>query len=104
MIVEGLQNKDPLVAQVLLDLSMHYSVGESIKAAETVRRELSTNRVRMHGRGIRKAAFMVLRMPDIPAMLIEMAFLSNPTDEKLLKTQSEQNKIAKAVFRGAKNY
>lgn len=102
--VESLQNKDPLVAQVLLDLSMHYSVGESIKAAETVRRELSTNRVRMHGRGIRKAAFMVLRMPDIPAMLIEMAFLSNPTDEKLLKTQSEQNKIAKAVFRGAKNY
>ncbi|WP_185964508.1 N-acetylmuramoyl-L-alanine amidase [Aliikangiella marina] len=102
--VESLQNKDPLVAQVLLDLSMHYSVGESLKAAEKVRGELSKKMDKMHGKGIRKAAFIVLRMPDIPAMLVEMAFISNPTEEKRLRTSAEQNKIAKAVFTGVKRY
>ncbi|TQV87225.1 AMIN domain-containing protein [Aliikangiella coralliicola] len=102
--VESLQNKDPLVAQVLIDLSMHYSVGESIKAAEKVRKQLSRKMSKMHGKGLRKAAFMVLRMPDIPAMLVEMAFISNPGEEKLLKTTAQQNKIAQAVFAGVKQY
>ncbi len=102
--VESLSNKDPLVAQVLLDLSMHYSVGASIKAAELVRQELSQNMSKMHGRGLRKAAFMVLRMPDIPAMLVEMAFISNPNEEKLLKTAKQQRKVAKAILSGVKSY
>jgi len=102
--VESLQNKDPLVAEVLLDLSMHYSVGESIKAGEQVRKQLKTKMSKMHGKGLRKAAFMVLRMPDIPAMLVEMAFISNPQEEKLLKTSKQQNKVAKAVFTGIKRY
>ena len=103
--VESLQNKDRLVAEVLLDLSMHYSVGESIKAAEEVRKQLKSKKIKMHGKGgLRKAAFMVLRMPDIPAMLIEMAFISNPQDEKLLRTSKHQNKLAKALFTGIKKY
>ncbi|MCW8999085.1 MAG: N-acetylmuramoyl-L-alanine amidase, partial [Kangiellaceae bacterium] len=102
--VESLQNKDPLVAQVLIDLSMHYSVGESIKAGEEVRKQLKSRMSKMHGKGLRKAAFMVLRMPDIPAMLVEMAFISNPTEEKLLKTSKQQNKIARAVFEGVRKY
>lgn len=102
--VESLQNKDPLVAKVLLDLSMHYSVGASIKAAEKVRHQLSRKMAKMHGRGLRKAAFMVLRMPDIPAMLVEMAFISNPTEEKRLKTVAEQKKISKAIIAGVKAY
>ena len=102
--VESLQNKDPLVAQVLIDLSMHYSVGESLKAGEEVRRQLKSKMSKMHGQGLRKAAFMVLRMPDIPAMLVEMAFISNPEEEKLLKTSKQQNKVASAVFNGVRKY
>ena len=102
--VESLSNKDPLVAQVLLDLSMHYSVGASIKAGELVRKELTKKMTKMHGRSLRKAAFMVLRMPDIPAMLVEMAFISNPQEEKRLKSSKEQRKIATAVFAGVKTY
>ena len=102
--VESLQNKDPLVAKVLLDLSMHYSIGASIKAAEEVRYQLSQKMTKMHGKSLRKAAFIVLRMPDIPAMLVEMAFISNPTDEQLLRTAKEQKKIANAIVKGLKNY
>ncbi len=102
--VESLQNKDPLVAQVLIDLSMHYSVGESIKAGEQVRKQLRANMPKMHGKGLRKAAFVVLRMPDIPAMLVEMAFISNPQEEKLLNTAKQQNKIVNSVFKGVTQY
>ncbi|WP_444997332.1 N-acetylmuramoyl-L-alanine amidase [Aliikangiella sp. IMCC44359] len=102
--VESLSNKDPLVAQVLLDLSMHYSVGASINAAERVRKELSKKMSKMHGKSLRKAAFIVLRMPDIPAMLVEMAFISNPQEEKRLKTKKQQMKIAKSILTGVKSY
>ncbi|MET1256632.1 N-acetylmuramoyl-L-alanine amidase [Aliikangiella maris] len=102
--VESLSNKDPLVAQVLLDLSMHYSVGASINAAERVRKELSVRMQKMHGKTLRKAAFIVLRMPDIPAMLVEMAFISNPQEEKTLKTKKQQRKIADSILIGVKKY
>ena len=102
--VESLKDKDEEVAEVLLDLIRHHSTGESLKAAESVRKQLSRKMAKMHGKGIRKAAFIVLRMPDIPAMLVEMAFISNPGEEKRLKTAAEQNKIARAVFTGVKGY
>ncbi|WP_196139622.1 N-acetylmuramoyl-L-alanine amidase [Aliikangiella sp. G2MR2-5] len=102
--VESLQNKDPLVAKVLIDLSMHYSIGESLKAGEEVRKKLASSMPKMHGKGLRKAAFVVLKMPDIPAMLVEMAFISNPEEERLLRTSSQQNKIANAVFSGVQKY
>jgi N-acetylmuramoyl-L-alanine amidase len=99
-----LSHKDPLVAQVLLDLSMHYSVGASINAAENVRQRLVKVMPKMHGKGLRKAGFVVLKMPDIPSMLVETGFISNPTEEKLLKTASYQKKITKAVLDGIKSY
>ena len=58
----------------------------------------------MHGKGLRKANFAVLRMPDIPAMLVEMGFISNPAENKLLKTAKHQNKIARAIYNGVKSY
>jgi len=102
--VESLADKDPLVAQVLIDLSMHYSVGESIKAGEQVLRELSRTMPKMHGRMLKKAAFVVLKMPDIPAMLVEMGFISNPTEEKMLKSAKQQSRIARSVAKGIFDY
>lgn len=99
-----ISHQDPLVAAVLLDLSMHYSVGESFKAGELVRKQLSKSMTKMHGKGIKKAAFVVLRMPDIPAMLVEMGFISNKKENKQLKSSKHQKKIAKSVLTGVKNY
>ena len=99
-----ISHQDPLVAQVLLDLSMHYSVGASINAGEQVRKQLIKVMPKMHGKGLRKAGFVVLKMPDIPAMLVETGFISNPGEEKLLKTSAYQRKITKAVLTGIKAY
>ncbi len=99
-----ISHQDPLVAQVLLDLSMNYSVGESIKVGDLVRKQLSKNLSKMHGKTIKKAAFVVLKMPDIPAMLVEMGFISNATENRQLKSAKHQNKIAKSVLSGIKNY
>jgi len=102
--VENLSNIDPLVAQVLLDLSMHYSTGESQKFATIVKSELTNQLKKMHGKNIRKANFAVLRMPDIPAVLVELAFISNPSEERLLKTKRYQNKLANAILKGVVDY
>jgi len=99
-----ISHQDPLVAQVLLDLSMNYSVGESFKAGELVRKQLARSMSKMHGKSIKKAAFVVLKMPDIPAMMVEMGFISNKTENKQLKSSKHQNKIAKSVLTGVKNY
>ena len=97
-------NKDPLVAQVLLDLSMHYSVGASINAAKAVYQAMRSTLPKMHKKSVQKASFVVLKMPDIPAMLVEMAFISNPTEEKQLKTSKQQEKISRAVLSGIKSF
>jgi N-acetylmuramoyl-L-alanine amidase len=102
--VDNLFNKDPLVAQVLLDLSMHYSTGESLKIAYMITDEFKRQRIKMHGKSIRKANFVVLRMPDIPALLIELAFISNPQEEQLLKTSLYQKSLSKAIFKAIMSY
>jgi len=99
-----ISSQDPLVRQVLIDLSMHYSVGESLKAAESVRKKLVKSMPKMHGKGIKKAAFVVLKMPDIPAMMVEMGYISNRAENKLLKSSKHQGKISRAVFSGVKEY
>jgi len=99
-----ISNKEPMLAQVILDLSTHYSVGASINAANSVYKELKNTVPKMHGKSVQRAGFLVLKMPDIPGMLVEMAFISNPTEEKRLKSSKEQTKIANAVFKGVKSY
>jgi len=99
-----ISHQDPLVAQVLIDLSMRYSIGESLKAADLVRTKLAQTMPKMHGKEIKKANFAVLRMPDIPAMMVEMGYISNRTENRLLKSASHQRKISKAVFSGVQAY
>jgi N-acetylmuramoyl-L-alanine amidase len=99
-----ISHQDPLVAQVLLDLSMHYSVGASFNVGELVRKQLEKKVPKMHGNGLKKANFSVLRMPDIPAMMVEMGFISNPKDNKLLKSSKFQKEIVKAILKGVKSY
>jgi N-acetylmuramoyl-L-alanine amidase len=100
----NISNRDPVLAEVLLDLHMHHSVKESSAAALEVHKSMSKMLPKMHNKSIQKAGFVVLKMPDIPAMLVEMAFLSNPQEEKALRTTKRQKKITKAVLAGIKNY
>jgi N-acetylmuramoyl-L-alanine amidase len=102
--VEALNDKDPLLAQVLLDLSTTYSVSASLDAADFVRKYLASSVPKMHQNRVQRAAFVVLKMPDIPGMLVEMGFITNPTEEKLLNTYQYRRKIATAVFNGLKEY
>jgi len=99
-----ISHQDPLVAKVIIDLSMNYSVGESIKVADLVRKQLAKSMPKMHGKKIKKAAFVVLKMPDIPSMMVEMGYISNQQENKLLKSKKHQKKIAASIFKGVKSY
>ncbi|NVJ62164.1 MAG: N-acetylmuramoyl-L-alanine amidase [Gammaproteobacteria bacterium] len=102
--VESLSNKDPLLAKVLLDLSTTYSVSASLQAASDVHNHLAKAVPKMHKKRVERAAFVVLKMPDIPAMLVELAFISNPKEEKLLRAGTHRQKLAKSIFSGLKDY
>ncbi|WMS88991.1 N-acetylmuramoyl-L-alanine amidase [Pleionea litopenaei] len=102
--VESLSNKDPLLAKVLLDLSTSYSVSASLDAATHVHHKMARVAPKMHKKRVERAAFVVLKMPDIPAMLVELAFISNPQEEKLLRSSSHRQKLANAIYDGLHVY
>jgi N-acetylmuramoyl-L-alanine amidase len=86
-----------------MDLSQTASIGHSAEAAEQVLAQLDrVGTVRKSQ--VQNAAFVVLKSPDIPSMLIETAFISNPGEEKKLKTPSHQRAIADAIFNGVREY
>ncbi len=99
----ALSNATSQLASVLLDLSQNAMTDRSLQLAKNVLGELSkvNNPLR---RGVESARFMVLRSPDIPSMLVETAFISNPTEERRLKTADYQQKLASAIFNGVKRY
>ncbi len=99
----SLRDKDDLLKKVLLDLSQSASIEESTEVASEVLREL--RRIgKVHKRSVQKAGFVVLKSPDIPSILVETAFISNPTEEKNLLSSRHQQKLARAIFRGIRAY
>ncbi len=99
----SLDDKDDLLASVLLDLSQTASLEASIEIANSVLSGLK--RVgNVHKKQVESAAFVVLKSPDIPSILIETAFLSNPAEELKLNSASHQNKLARAMMSGIRNY
>lgn len=99
----SLSNTSDRIASVLLDLSQNAMIDRSLNLAKGVLGELSkvNNPLR---RRVESARFVVLRSPDIPSMLVETAFISNPTEEKRLRTADYQQKLASAMFQGVKRY
>ena len=59
---------------------------------------------KLHQKGVQKAQFVVLKSPDIPSILVETAYISNPTEERKLRSSRHQTKMAKAVFNGLLDY
>jgi N-acetylmuramoyl-L-alanine amidase len=99
----SLDDKDEVLATVLLDLSQTATISASTDVATQVLSGLK--RVgRTHKRHVERAGFMVLKSPDIPSILVETAFLSNPDEERKLNSSSYRRKLAAAVLSGIKSY
>lgn len=99
----SLADKDDLLAEVLLDLSMSSTVNESISFGREVLAELKKIG-RVHSKRVEQAGFVVLKSPDVPSILVETAYITNPSEEKLLRSKRHQEKIAKAILTGVKRY
>jgi N-acetylmuramoyl-L-alanine amidase len=95
--------KDPYLKQTLLDLSQTASINDSLKLGKAVLQEMGGIN-RLHKNYVEQAGFAVLKAPDIPSILIETAFISNPEEEKKLKNPVYQDKMADAIFTGIKRY
>lgn len=98
-----LKDKNKLLASVLLDLSKNATLEESDKAAAKVLHELRKD-FQLHHQEVQKAGFVVLKSLDIPSMLVETAFISNPDEEKNLLSPKHQDQVARSVFRGIRAY
>jgi N-acetylmuramoyl-L-alanine amidase len=98
-----LDDKDAVLANVLLDLSQTASISASMVAADNVLKSLDQiGEVRKPR--VQQAGFVVLKSPDIPSMLIETAFISNREDERKLSTAAHRGKLANAIFAGIEQY
>jgi N-acetylmuramoyl-L-alanine amidase len=99
----SLDDKDSVLASVLLDLSQGASMSASIEAADNVMDELYRigNVTR---RGVKQAGFLVLKSPDIPSILVETAFISNPIEEARLSDPVHQQRLAEAIHQGVRGY
>ncbi|WP_328185729.1 N-acetylmuramoyl-L-alanine amidase [Marinobacter sp. OP 3.4] len=98
-----LGDKDDVLAGVLLDLSMTASINASVGVGGYILEELG-GVTRLHKPGVEQAAFVVLKSPDIPSILVEAGFISNPREERNLTSSAHQEKIAQAVFEGIDAY
>ncbi len=96
-------SKSKDIKELLLDLSLNATINDSVKLAEQVLKQLGDIN-HLHKRNVEQAGFAVLKSPDIPSILVETAFLSNPSEEEKLRSNPYQNKMADAVFLGIKNY
>jgi N-acetylmuramoyl-L-alanine amidase len=99
----SIDDKDDLLVSVLLDLSQTATVSASIDAGSYVLRELK-HLGKPHKASVQRAGFVVLKSPDIPSILVETGFISNPDEERKLRTPAHQRQLAKAIFRGLHSY
>ena len=99
----SLDDKDALLAHVLLDLSMDGNRSASIEAGAAVLGALD-NFAQLHRGRVEQAGFVVLKSPDIPSILVETGYLSNPSEARKLSQPDYQRKIAQAIFKGITTY
>ena len=99
----SLDDKEDMVASVILDFSLAGVLEASADVAARVLKSL--NQVgRIHKKEVQAAGFVVLKSPDIPSILVEVAYISSPAEEKKLKNSNHQTRIARAVLNGISSY
>ena len=99
----SLNDKDQVLAEVLLDLSQNAALSASLDVGAAVIGELARI-VRVRRKTVQQAGFLVLKSPDMPSILIETAYISNLSEEKKLKNSQHQARLADAIFGGIRNY
>ena len=99
----ALDDKSSTLASVLLNLSQSATISESMTAAREVIVSLDRS-VPVRKSEVQQAAFVVLKSPDIPSMLVETDYISDPAEERKLRNPARQLKIADAIFHGIRGY
>lgn len=99
----NLDVKDRYLAQTLLDLSQTATISDSLKLGRQVLSELGAINT-LHKPRVEQASFAVLKSPDVPSILVETAFISNPEEEKRLNDEAYQDKLARAILNGIQRY
>ena len=99
----NLDVKDPFLKQTLIDLSQTGTTDHSRRLGGAVLAELGQVNT-LHKARVEQAGFAVLKAPDVPSILVETAFISNPEEEKRLNDEGYQDKLARAIFTGIKRY
>ena len=99
----NLHGKDDYVKRTILDLSQTATIDYSLRLGNSVLKQLGTVNTLHKGR-VEQASFHVLKSPDIPSILVETAFISNPEEESKLNDQAYQDKLARAILAGIRDY
>ena len=99
----NLDVKDRYLAMTLADLSLTAQINDSLKLGKAVLSELGGVNA-LHKHDVEQAGFAVLKAPDVPSILVETAFISNPDEERRLNSEAYQEEMAQAIFKGIKHY
>lgn len=99
----SLKVKDPILAKTLLDLSQTATINDSLKLGKAVLGKIGDVN-KLHKNHVEQAGFAVLKSPDIPSILVETAFISNPEEERKLNDELYQMKLVSSILAGVKKY
>ena len=99
----NLDRRDPLLARTLLDLSQTAQINDSLRVGRSVLDGIGAVNS-LHKGSVEQAGFAVLKAPDIPSILVETAFISNPDEELKLRSDRHQARFAKSIHTGVKRY
>jgi len=99
----SLDDVDDMLAGVLVDLSMTASLANSLEVGDRVLAEIGKV-TRLHKKQVEQAGFAVLKSPDVPSILVETGFISNPDEARKLATFQHRKQLAEAIFKGVKAY
>jgi N-acetylmuramoyl-L-alanine amidase len=99
----SLNDKDPILARTLLDLSQTATINDSLKLGKAVLSEIGEINT-LHAKRVEQASFAVLKSPDIPSILVETAFISNPEEERRLNDEVYQEQLCASILNGIKKY
>lgn len=99
----SISDREDVVAGVLLDMQMDKTLEFSIGFGDEVLKEMKKIS-KLHSKTVQQAGFVVLKSPDIPSVLVETGFISNPYEERKLNTSKHQKQIANAIYKGIKKF
>lgn len=101
--LNGLENSDKTLRSVLIDLSQTATIAASLNIGKSVLNQLG-HLNKLHHNHVEQARFVVLKSPDIPSILVETGFLSNPNEERNLRSSTYRKRLARAILAGIKQY